>query len=456
MKTRSDTAPVDADVVIIGAGFAGVTAARELSHRGLTVVVLEARDRVGGRTWTSPALGHDLELGGTWVHWIQPHVWAELTRYGLATTPSPTPSVAHWIAGDRLRHGSAEELLDLMDRGMAVSTAEALDYFPSPYRPLENPAVAAIDHVSMRDKLDTLGLPPDEYDAVRSMWATNFNGPTDAGAYTQGLRWCALAGGSWQLMFEACASHKIVGGTRALIQAMLDDAHADVRLGTTVQRVSQIADGVEVSTADGAVLRARTVITTLPLNILNSVTFDPPLPAASQHAAATGQTSRGVKVWAKLRGNLEPFVALAPEDHPFTLVQLEYAGDDTSIAVAFGPAHDRMDPTSVTEVQAALRAWMPDVEVLEVASHDWVADSLSGETWPMLRAGQLTGALGELQDPHGRLILAGSDYASGWTGFIDGAIESGMRAARVAADLVSASDAVQAEQASPALTTTVA
>ena len=88
----------DVDVVVIGAGFAGLTAARELARQGLTVRILEARDRIGGRTWLDWRLGRDLEIGGTWVHWTQPYIWAELKRYGLATTPSPQPQKAMWWA----------------------------------------------------------------------------------------------------------------------------------------------------------------------------------------------------------------------------------------------------------------------------------------------------------------------------------------------------------------------
>ena len=86
------------DAVVVGAGFAGLTAARELSRHGLSVHIVEARDRIGGRTWLDRRLGRDLEIGGTWVHWTQPHVWAEMTRYGLATTPSPEPERAFWWA----------------------------------------------------------------------------------------------------------------------------------------------------------------------------------------------------------------------------------------------------------------------------------------------------------------------------------------------------------------------
>jgi monoamine oxidase len=90
------------DVIIAGAGVAGLTAARELRHAGLDVLVLEARERIGGRTWTIEAAGHTIELGGGWVGWHQPHVWAELTRYGIGVTPSRTPARAAWLVeGER-------------------------------------------------------------------------------------------------------------------------------------------------------------------------------------------------------------------------------------------------------------------------------------------------------------------------------------------------------------------
>ena len=94
------------DVIIVGAGVAGLTAARELRHAGLDVLVLEARDRIGGRTWTIETAGHTVELGGTWVHWHQPHVWAELTRYGIGVTPSRSPARAQWIVEGERREDS--------------------------------------------------------------------------------------------------------------------------------------------------------------------------------------------------------------------------------------------------------------------------------------------------------------------------------------------------------------
>lgn len=68
------------DVIVVGGGFAGVTAAREVALRGRSVLLLEARDRLGGRTWSADWEGTSIEYGGAWVHWHQPHTWSEITR----------------------------------------------------------------------------------------------------------------------------------------------------------------------------------------------------------------------------------------------------------------------------------------------------------------------------------------------------------------------------------------
>jgi len=117
-RPRRGQARAAADVVVIGAGFAGLIAARELGHARLDVLVLEARDRVGGRTWTDRRLGHDLELGGTWVHWVEPHTWAEMTRYGREITCSPPAEEAYWLgAGDARRAGTLDEFMALIADG---------------------------------------------------------------------------------------------------------------------------------------------------------------------------------------------------------------------------------------------------------------------------------------------------------------------------------------------------
>ena len=84
------------DVIVVGGGFAGVTAARECALRGRDVLLLEARDRLGGRTWSKPWAGTRIEYGGAWVHWHQPHTFSELTRAGLAVSSSADSERAGW------------------------------------------------------------------------------------------------------------------------------------------------------------------------------------------------------------------------------------------------------------------------------------------------------------------------------------------------------------------------
>lgn len=424
-------------VLVVGAGFAGITAARELTHRGHRVQILEARDRIGGRTYYTEKLGRKLELGGTWVHWFQPHVWAEISRYGMELTQSPVPEKGYWIVGGERHEGTADDLLALLDPGARAFGAQSLHLIPRPYAPFDvEPGsaaaceLAAADKLTVADKIAALDLTDPQRELLDAFWTLNLSGPTDVGGYLQALRWHALCGGDWKLMFQACATYRLKHGTVALLQAMLDDSRAELRCAAKVVSIEHDDDTARVHLADGTTVVGTAVVLTLPLNALGSIAVDPPLNEGKRAAAAEGQTSRGVKVWARARGTVTPFAALGPATHPLQLAQLEYDVDGDSLIVGLGGDSTALDFSDRAAVQDVLRTWLPDLEVLAVACHDWVADPYARETWPMQRAGQLTGALAELRRPEGRVFLAGSDYARGWAGFIDGAIESGLDVAR--------------------------
>lgn len=426
--TETTSPALDADVLVIGAGFAGLTAARELGQSGISVIVLEARDRLGGRAWLETQLGRSLEIGGTWVHWTQPFVWAEMKRYGLGTAQSPTPEIAYWWGDGKRHHGDPAQLL--MDLGVSNQklVEDSRRYFPQPFTPFANPAIVEVDAFSLSEKIAELQISDYSKDILESFWALNFNGPVDDAAFTQALRWVALTNGDWLVSFEACATFKIEGGTEALINAMA--VGTDVRLNTAVLAFQQDDTGISVTAADGVRYRAKHVICTIPLGALQGISFEPALPDSSRKAVTEGQVSKGVKAWIKVKGSPRPLVALGSADWPLNFAQTEYEQGGDTILVAFGPDSSRLDTTDLEQVQAAVDLLLPDAEVLDVASHDWTTDPFSGETWPMHRPGYLTECLATFQEPQGRLIFAGSDFANGWGGFIDGAIESGLEAAR--------------------------
>lgn len=420
------------DVVVIGGGFAGVTAARELRLRGHRVLILEARDRLGGRTWTSDFSGQSVEMGGTWVHWFQPHVWAEITRYGLQVTESPrSDELRGWISGGTLHKMPSEQFYPMLNEAMHRFCHDAQEVFERPFDPLfKAEAVAAIDGLSVRDRLDTLDLPRETLDLLNGQWASDCSAPIAEAGLSVALRWFALAGWDGLRMLDAVARYKLAAGTRSLIDAIVADGKPDLLLSAPVATVEQDAGAVSVTTRDGRGFSARAVVVTVPLNTLRALEFKPALSGAKQVAAAEGQASRGVKVWVRTRGERPHFSGTAPDDHGITSLHSEHHVPGATLLVGFGPAADRLDVGDREAVARAVRAFLPDAEVEDVKAHDWVADEFSRGTWPVYRPHQLTRYLRELQQTEGRVFMAGSETANGWCGFIDGAIESGLRAAR--------------------------
>lgn len=440
------------DTVVVGAGFAGLIVARELSRSGQRVAVLEARDRIGGRTWYGSRLGRELELGGTWVHWTQPHVWAELARYGIPLAPSPVPEQAYWWDGRQAMAGNPDELLELLDQPNELLTAAAREAFPQPFRPLESAAFEPYDAIAVPDEIARLPLRDDERSLLTSFWTLNFNGRLEDAALSQALRWVALANGDWKVMFEACATYKIAGGTSALAEAICQDIKADFHLNADVQRIISDEAGASVQTASGDVLTADDVVLTVPLHALSRIALQPPLPQAVQHGVERGQLGLGTKVWFTVEGEVPPFVALGDADWPLNFFQSEYTQDGKSYVIGFGPDAALIDAADSAAVQEILNRLVPDLHVLETSGHNWVEDPYAQETWPMHRVGYMTHTLPELQRPHGRVRFAGSDVANGWGGFIDGAIESGLTTARQILSQTPASDTHAAAQP-PALLT---
>jgi monoamine oxidase len=436
---RNGEARADTDVVVIGAGFAGLVAARELGRAGLGVLVLEARDRVGGRTWTDHRLGHDLELGGTWVHWVQPHTWAEMTRYGREITRSPAVEEAYWLgADDARRTGTLDEFMALIAGGQQAIVEDVGTAIPRGVDPVTG-EISQLDALSIQDRIDALGLDDEARSANEAVWVGHVNARLDQVGLSSALRWVAAAGGHWQLMHEASATYRVVGGMSGFTDAIAKDVAGEIRLGVTVTRVAQTADGAVVTCADGTEVRARRVISTLPVNAIAGIAWEPGLPDAWQRANAETVASQGVKVWVKARGRVPRFFAYASPRHPISVLKTEFADDDATVLVGFGPDHTQLDVTSVADVQAAVDALRPGLEVTAVAAHDWMKDPLSRTTWMIHRPGQLTRDLAGLQRPAGVVHFASSDNASLWGGFVDGAIESGLREARrVAVELAQA------------------
>ena len=147
--------------------------------------------------------------------------------------------------------------------------------------------------------------------------------------------------------------------------------------------------------------------------------------------------SRGIKIFLRTRGGDVLENAIRPR-HPFGYLDTEtLLHDGTQLQIGFGIDAERCDPNDTAALQRDLDEILPGYEFLDATWHDWLADEYARGTWAIHPPGWYTRHHAEMRRPEGRILLAGSDLANGWSGFIDGAIESGLETGAHAAALVS-------------------
>jgi len=424
------------DVIVIGGGFAGVTAAREASLRGRSVLLLEARDRLGGRTWTAPWGDLRIELGGGWVHWHQPHTFSEITRGGLEVVLSPEDEDVGWYVNGARREGSAADRDAIAERGWNRFVQGVEDALPNPHDPLlAIDQLERFDRLTIAERIAQLELDGEELDVLWAELESLAHGHLeDAGAVSV-LRWHALSGYSLRLTQYTGGRVTLKDGTVSLLQVIHQAAPVDVRLATPVAAVCQSDGGVEVETRAGEVHRAAAVVVAVPLNALGAIEFTPQLSERKRQGIALGQASRGIKIFIRARGT-EVTQNSIQARHPFGYLATEDVLEDgTQMLIGFGRDASESDATDIARVQRDMDAIMPGFEVVDVTAHDWLADEFANGTWAIHRPGWYTSYHREMQRPEGRVVLAGSDFANGWSGFIDGAIESGLRTGKHAAKI---------------------
>jgi monoamine oxidase len=426
---------VDADVIVIGAGLAGLTSARDLADAGRRVTVLEARDRIGGRTWTGTLPGTDVmvEWGGTWVHPdTQPAVARAIDRYGIRTSVHAAPTTFAWHTDGHLRTDPAVEA-DL--RG-------AFEEFDGAFAAIRTRLAAADDgdlaaladiDVAVTDWLDRHDRSEAASEALLA-FAASMGGGDPARLSVLALLIDVIATGYRIDHAWTDLGSTYIDGTRSLATAIANGL--DVRLNHVVRRIRTDGDGTEVTLQDGATLRAPVVIVATPINTWRDVVFEPALTGARARAANDGQPGLASKVIAVARGVPAAFAAFGWATPLQAMVSMRPVGDDAQLVVGFDGL-GAVDPSDRGAAEDAVRAFVPGAEILAWGGHDWIADPYSRGTWLAMPPDWLTdGTFDDLEGPDGRLVFAGSDVSHDGGGWIEGALASGHAAATSATELL--------------------
>jgi putrescine oxidase len=276
------------DVVIIGAGASGLTAATRLRDAGLSVAVLEARDRVGGRLWTNDIEGATLEIGGQWVSPDQDALIEMLAELGLDTYSRYREGDSVYINAEGTltrftgeifpveasTQREMERLIDVLDELVAEI---------GPREPWAHPRAEELDSVTWIEWLEGQTDDVEARDNIALFIAdAMITKPAHAFSALQAILMAASAGSFSNLVdADFILDKRVIGGLQQVPLLLADKLGDDVFLSQPVRRLEYTADSVR-AVADGMTVSARHAIVAVPPNLYSRIDFQPPLPRRQQ------------------------------------------------------------------------------------------------------------------------------------------------------------------------------
>lgn len=443
------------DVVIVGAGFAGLTAAEKLVGQGASVLVLEGRDRVGGRALTGKVAGVDVDMGATWVSQRHTAVLELASRLGCTTTPQfDEGHNVLWLNGRRRTYkGTIPTIspLGLVDMARIQRALNKLIATINVDAPWDSPEADRLDAISFGEWLDQKHAQSSTRAMMTILSKVQWGCLPWEVSLLHALRYIRAAGGIDHMLDVEGGQNedRITETTQGITKRLAERLGDRVIVDSPVHKISQDDDTVKVYTGSKEISARYAIVTTAPAHRAN-IEFQP---ALSENAEGLTNTWRMGALSKAFVAYETPFwrkhglsgEALTDTGTVFITFDVSPGIDGPGILMVF------CDPRIFDQFSPELRRSFVIQQLVDLyganalnpidyVDHCWGTEPFaSGGPIPAVPPRATTNHARALTEPHGRVHWAGTETAGEWAGTMNGAVLTGQRTAERISALLSAS-----------------
>ena len=444
-RSREEQTP-NVDVVVVGAGFAGLSAARDLVRLGHDVVVLEGRDRVGGRSSTTTIADTPVDLGGTFVGPTQDAVVALAKELGCETVPtySRGKNLIRWHGKVRSYRSTIPKLsiIELLDVSRIQWRFERVCRRVPVDKPWTSPIAEILDSKTLDEWLRYVHASASTRNLMAIMARVTWGCEPEEVSMLHATRYIKAAGGLGRMLdVEGGAQQdRFPGGTQQIALRISEELGDRVVLTAVVRSIERRSDGTLVVSSDRGDVAAKAVIVALPPQHRGAIAFDPPLPPEYEKLTEhwpQGNLSKAYVAYETPFWRTNGCSGEALSDEGPVFITFDVSPDDAGPGILLGFTDARtFDPLPAEQRRAqaldGFAALFGDAarKPIDYLDHCWGAEEFApGGPTAAVPPGSWTTYGPWLRKPIDGIYWAGTETADEWTGFLDGAVRSGKRAA---------------------------